>query len=520
MFIQTNSKNNKMIDIIFIAIIVLIIAVLCFNLFLFKKNYNVRNIKSIENAKHSSIAVLTGSNAENVAHELFPEANILTYNLNSDALYAVDAGNAEYGMALEFTIKDYNLSRGEEKIKVVGDSLDEKYTGIFFARNDKNKIVLAQFNDFIDKIKNNGKLAEIENRWFNHNTELRIMDFNKLNNSNGTLIYAVDATYPPYSYIYNNHVVGFDVEVVYMFCEEYNYGIDIKPIDFNGMLTGIKSGKFDIGGGGNAITDERKKSVDFSEPLRKNKMFLYAKNDYLNTSNYNVLGKVKDSFYKTFIQEDRYILFIDGLKATIFMSICSIILGTILSFIICLLRLTNSNVINKICDIYVSILEGVPILVILLLLYYIIFNSNSLKGEYIAIIAFSLNFSAYVSETMITAIKSVDIGQWEAAYALGFGYWTTFIKFVFKQSLIQIIPVYKGEVISLIKSTSIVGYIAVQDLTKMSDIVRSRTFEPFIPILSVALVYYLFSFLVAQVLNKVLFKFNWQIKRISRVNKY
>lgn len=502
-------KNIKKVDIIFIAIITLIIVVLCTYFFVFKKNSSVKHIKSIENAKHSTIAVLTGSNAENVAHEKFPEANILTYNLNSDALYAVEIGNSEYGMALEFSIKDYNLNRGEEKLVVVEDSLDEKYTGIFFARNEINKVVLPKFNEFINNISKNGKLKKIDDRWFNHDSEIPTMDFDKLDNTNGTLIYAIDAAYPPYSYVYNNQVVGFDVEIVYLFCKEYNYGLDVKPIDFSGMLTGIKSGKFDIGGGGNAITEERKKSVDFSEPLRKNKMYLYTKNDNLNSENYNIINKVKDSFYKTFIQEDRYKLFIDGLKATIFMSVFSIILGTILSFVICLLRLTNSTIINKICDIYVSILQGVPILVILLLFYYIIFNTNSLKGEYIAVIAFALNFSAYVSETMITAIKSVDTGQWEAAYALGFGYWTTFVKFIFKQSLIQIIPVYKGEVISLIKSTSIVGYIAVQDLTKMSDIVRSRTFEPFIPILSVALVYYIFSFLVALILNKILFKYSW-----------
>lgn len=505
------SKNIKIknVDVIFILIILFIITILCLYFFVFKKKNDVNQIKSIEDAKHSTIAVLTGSNAENVAHELFPEATIQTYNLNSDALYAVDMGNAKYGMALEFAIKDYNLNSGENRLEFVGEPLDEKFTGIFFARNEINKKVLPLFNEYINRIKSDGTLAEIDNRWFNHDNEILLFDFDKLDNSNGTLIYAIDATYPPYTYIYNNQVVGFDVEVVYKFCEEYHYGLDVRPIDYSGMLTGIKSGKFDIGGGGNAITEERKKSVDFSEPLRKNKMCLFAKFSKLDNDNINFIQKIKDSFRKTFIHEDRYKLFIDGLKSTIFMSFFSILLGTILSFVICLLRLTNSNLINKFCDIYVSILEGVPILVILLLFYYIIFNSTSLKGEYIAILAFSLNFSAYVSETMITAIKAVDIGQWEAAYALGFGYWTTFIKFIFKQSLIQIIPVYKGEVISLIKSTSIVGYIAVQDLTKMSDIVRSRTFEPFIPILSVALVYYIFSFLVALVLNKVLLKYNW-----------
>ena len=147
---------------------------------------------------------------------------------------------------------------------------------------------------------------------------------------------------------------------------------------------------------------------------------------------------------------------------------------------------------------------------LLLLFYYTVFKSNALPAEYVAIFVFTLNFSAYVSQIMITAIRGIDVGQWEAASALGFGYLHTFIKFIFPQSLVSIIPVYKGEVISLIKSTAIVGYIAVQDLTKMSDIVRSRTFEPFIPIISVAIVYYVFAFIVSKVLNYFVMKVDWK----------
>ena len=506
MNINKQNKRIKMIDTITLIVIFSILFILLFNVF--NKKNKVSEIKSSEDAAHSTIAVLTGSNAENLANIMFPEANIMTFNLNSDALYAVEIGNAKYGMALSFAINDYNKNRNNA-LSTVGEPLQYSETGIFFARNVKNKKVLPEFNEFITKISQNGELKEIDDRWFNIDTEIKNFDFDSLDNTNGTLIFAIDSAYPPFSYVYNNSVVGFDVEVVYQFCKEYKYGLDIKQVDFNGMLSGIKSGKFDIGGGGNTITEERKKSVDFSLPLKKNQMCLYTSNDKLETS-VKLIDNIKESFYKTFIVESRYKLFLDGLKATLFMSISSIIIGTLLSFIICVLRLTGSKLLNKIYDVYVSILQGVPILVVLLLFYYTVFRSTDIRGEYVAVIAFVLNFSAYVSQIMITSIKNIDINQWESAFALGFGYFETFFRFIFKQSLVSIIPVYRGEVISLIKSTSIVGYIAVQDLTKMSDIIRSRTFEPFIPILTIALVYYMFSFIISNVLNSLLNKIDWK----------
>ena len=503
-------KKNKLNNILIIGIIVILsISIIIFNLVLNNKKDDSKNIKSVEDAKKSTIAVLTGSSAESLAHVLFKDAEIKTYNLNSDAMYAVEVGNVKYGMALKFAVDDYNRKR-DNALMLVGDSLRDSASGIFFARNEKNKIILPKFNEFLAKIKENGEFKIIEDRWFGDDSNIITFDFESLDSKNGIIVYAIDATYPPYTYVYNNSFYGFDVELVYRFCEEYNYGLDVKAVDFSGMLPGIKSGKFDLGGGGNTITEERKKSVDFSDPVKSSQMFLYAKNDNKKRTISDTVTKIKESIRITFIEENRYQLFLRGLITTIFMAFASMILGTLLSFVICIFRLLGGKVANKICDAYVSILQGIPIVVLLLLFYYIIFKSNVIPAEYVAIVAFTLNFSAYVSEILITAIRSIDIGQWEAAYALGFGYMHTFLRFIFPQSLVSAIPVYKGEIISLIKSTAIVGYIAVQDLTKMSDIVRSRTFEPFIPLITVAIIYYLFALIVTNLLNKFILKVDWK----------
>jgi polar amino acid transport system substrate-binding protein len=124
-----------------------------------------------------------------------------------------------------------------------------------------------------------------------------------------------------------------------------------------------------------------------------------------------------------------------------------------------------------------------------MIIYYVVFASVNINPVLVAVIAFGLNFGAYVSEMFRTSIESLDKGQKEAAIAGGFTKIQTFIYIILPQALRQVLPVYKGEFISLIKMTSIVGYIAVQDLTKASDIIRSRTFDAFFPLIMVAVFY-------------------------------
>ena len=196
MNISTNKKIRRT-DLLTITIIIVIAIALFLHLFLKpaeKKDDIV--VKSLEDVKTSEIAVLTGSNAENVARETFPDATLMTYNLNSDALYAVEIGNVKYGMALSFVIDDYNKKRGNV-LEIVGEPVKESESGIFFARNEKNKTVLPQFNEFLNKIKENGELKKIDARWFDVDGEIINLDYDSLNGENGTLIFAVDAAYPP-----------------------------------------------------------------------------------------------------------------------------------------------------------------------------------------------------------------------------------------------------------------------------------------------------------------------------------
>ena len=134
--------------------------------------------------------------------------------------------------------------------------------------------------------------------------------------------------------------------------------------------------------------------------------------------------------------------------------------------------------------------------VLLMILYYIIFGSVAISGILVAVIGFTLTFGAAVFGLLKMGVGAVDNGQYEAAYALGYSNRWTFYKIILPQALPHVLPAYKGEIVGLIKATAIVGYIAVQDLTKMGDIVRSRTYEAFFPLIAVTVIYFMLEGLI------------------------
>jgi polar amino acid transport system substrate-binding protein len=162
------------------------------------------------------------------------------------------------------------------------------------------------------------------------------------------------------------------------------------------------------------------------------------------------------------------------------------------------MRMSKKRLLNLPARAYIAILRGTPVLVLMMLIFYVVFASVDIRPSLVAVIAFGLNFAAYVAEIFRTGIEGVDRGQTEAGIAMGFTRVETFSHIVIPQALQRIFPVYKGEFITLVKMTSIVGYIAVQDLTKAGDIIRSRTFDAFFPLVMVAVLYFLISWTLMQ----------------------
>ncbi|NTU58374.1 MAG: amino acid ABC transporter permease [Chlorobiaceae bacterium] len=214
-------------------------------------------------------------------------------------------------------------------------------------------------------------------------------------------------------------------------------------------------------------------------------------------------SSIAESFHSNIIEENRYLLIVNGLKTTAIIAVLSTVLGTFLGALICYMRMSRNPLLNLPAKAYIFIQRGTPLLVSLMLMYYVVFASVDINPVIVSIIAFGLNFAAYVAEIYRAGINSIDKGQMEAGIAMGFTKFRTILYVILPQTIQRILPVYKGEFISLLKMTSVVGYIAVQDLTKASDIIRSRTFDAFFPLCMVAILYIFISWVVMLALENV-----------------
>ena len=203
------------------------------------------------------------------------------------------------------------------------------------------------------------------------------------------------------------------------------------------------------------------------------------------------MQELKKEFFTNFIEKNRWKYIVDGLKITL---IVAVLIGVLLGFLIAIVRTTHDKtgklkILNAICKVYLTVIRGTPVVVQLMIIYFIIFGSVDISKVLVAIIAFGINSGAYVAEIFRSGIMSIDNGQFEAGRSLGFNYAQTMMYIIMPQAFKNVLPTLCNEFISLLKETSVSGYIALQDLTKGGDIIRSRTYDAFMPLIAVALIY-------------------------------
>ena len=213
-----------------------------------------------------------------------------------------------------------------------------------------------------------------------------------------------------------------------------------------------------------------------------------------------------ESFTNNLMAEDRYRMILDGLQVTLLITLCAAVLGTILGGLVCFCRMNRRAWLRQVAKVYIDLMRGTPVLVLLMLMYYVVMAPLDATGIVVAIVTFAMNTAAYISEMLRTTIQSIDRGQTEAGLALGFTQRQTFFKIVLPQVVRAVLPVYQGEIVSLLKGTSIVGYIAVSDMTRASDLIRSRTFDAFFPLIVTAIIYFLMAWLIGLMLQSLVQK--------------
>jgi polar amino acid transport system permease protein/polar amino acid transport system substrate-binding protein len=219
-----------------------------------------------------------------------------------------------------------------------------------------------------------------------------------------------------------------------------------------------------------------------------------------------MLQELQGKFVNNFITDNRWEYIADGLATTLQVTFFAVIIGIVLGFLIAIVRSTYDKtgklkVLNAVCKLYLTVIRGTPVVVQLLIIYFVIFGSVDISKVLVAVMAFGFNSGAYVAEIFRSGIMSIDGGQFEAGRSLGFNYVQTMRYIIMPQAFKNVLPALGNEFIVLLKETSVAGYIALQDLAKGGDIIRSRTYDAFMPLIMVALIYLVMVLIFTKLVN-------------------
>lgn len=458
------------------------------------------------------IGVMTGTTSDFLAAEKIPLAQHVHFANFSDGALALSTGKID-----AFPMEEPNarvMLRETSGLRVLGEKMTSDDYAFIFPK--KKQPLCDAISEQIRAMKSDGTLARLAQKWFELPADRQHPESPDAALTNGTLKFATVPQLEPFVFLRDGQVVGYDIDVARLAAAALGRSLEIIPMEFSALIEAVASGRADFAGCGITITEERKNSVAFSEPDYSGGIVMIVRGDALPGAETaapasgpwyrRAIHSFAESCRRTFVREQRWKLILDGLQVTLVITIFAAILGTLLAFPVCMLRRSSTPFLQSLGKGYIALMQGTPTLIVLMILYYVLFADVNIEAVPVAILGFALNFAAYAGEMLRTGIDGVPRGQSEAARALGFSRFAVFRKVVLPQALRSILPVYRGEFINMLKMTSIVGYIAIQDLTKVSDIIRSRTYEAFFPLIATALIYFLIAHLLASILTYTEFR--------------
>ncbi|MBO7674954.1 MAG: ABC transporter permease subunit [Atopobiaceae bacterium] len=417
----------------------------------------------------------------------------------AECVAAVEAGKEDAAVQLSYCCQ-LAVNRRPGTVTLLPEPIADVSEGFFFP---KGSALTAQFNELIARFSQDGTLDELEAKWVAPDESGKTLPDQDWDAPNGTLKFATSGVIEPFSYVGEGGVPkGYDVELALRIARELGYHLDVFTIPMDSIFASVDTGKADFGGT-LTQTPERASVCDFSDTVMPTTISVIVATEGGGTAEGGFFGGMAESFRKTFIEEDRWQLIVGGLGVTVLISVCAGALGVLLGFATVLARRSGVRWVGKLVDGYQALMGGIPLVVVLMVLYYVVFGSLDVAGEIVAIIAFTLAFGSTAGSTMWTAVDGIDVIQEETGLALGYTRQEVFRKIIFPQARQQFTPQLMGQFVSLVKDTAIVGYIAVQDLTRAGDLIRARTMDAFFPLISTAIIYFLFCRLLAWLLRRV-----------------
>ena len=454
-------------------------------------------LKSEDDLAGLRVATCTGSCYE-MDLSARDDIELLRYNNESDALQALLNGKSDVFVNDETVFNSY--IRAEYGIKIA--MLGERTFPTAFMFNQEDTLLTEACNATIRRLNEEGTMASLLDYWLND----KYMESDQFTHipeeTSGEPIRVAAATSTaPISFPIDGDWYGLEIDILRELAKDLHRPLDIKMYDATSAFMAVKTGMADIMSGCIFITPERQEEFLFSDPYYDFRGAYFVLDKKAEQDTLGLRAALKRSIHKNLIVEGRWKYITQGLWETLKISLLAILIGSVLGIVIYQMTRSRRKWVRSAAHLYNGFMSGIPDLVLLLILFYVVFAKSGVQPDLVAIITFALFFAAGASDIYDTALNAIPHGQTEAGLALGFTRAQTFFNIVFPQALRRGLPLYKGQCIATLKGTAIVGYIAIQDLTRAGDIIRSRTFDALVPLAVVTIIYFLLVWLIGLLLR-------------------
>jgi len=477
--------------------------------FLVQTGSQAAEIQSVDDLAGHKIGVQLGTTGDTYITDDYENdeagTTIERFNKGNDAIQALKQGKVNC-VVIDIQPAQAFVDKNPE-LTILNEEFTEEEYAICISKD--NTQLKEQINKALQELKEDGTLEQIMNNYIGDEAgSYPYQSPEGTEYTNGELVMATNAYFKPYEFYDNNTITGIDVDMMRAVCDRLGMTLKIEDMEFDSIITAVQSGKADVGAAGMTVTEDRLKNIDFTDSYTTSKQVIIVKSENAYTSASAQKLSFQEKLYQNFIEDGRWRYLTNGLKNTIIITIFAALIGIIIGFLIAIIRASYDKngslpVLNALCKLYLTVIRGTPAMIQLLIIYYVVFASSNVNKLVVAIIAFGINSAAYVAEIVRGGIMAIDQGQFEAGRSLGLNFPQTMRHIVMPQAFKHVLPSLANEVIVLLKETSICGYIGLTDLTRGGDIIRSTTYEAFLPLIAVALTYLVIVMILTNLVGKL-----------------
>jgi len=463
---------------------------------------DLSEVNSIEDFVGLNIGVAAGSSYDLALSEM--EGVHLTYIGINEMVMAVANGMVDFAIMDQLMAQMAHLEKFGVGIKF--DKILESYSCVGM-RYDEQEL-MDKFNSFLSEIKSGDEYESMMSSWLNNPDSMAIdLTANRpyIQGKDPVIVGVTDNIYP---HIFNvdNTFVGIEIDIMNRFSRAYNIPIEYVAYEFMSLVPALNCGKIDIILSHMRRTEERAKLVLFSDPYQGGSgaaLYKLGSDELAGLKNDSLFSRIKSVIYDNIVQDGFWKLLLDGLDATLQISLLSIIMSILVGIALCAARLSKKSFISNAVNWFNVFIKGVPVLVILLIFCYVVFGSVNVNPILMAVSCLSVYNGVFFCEDFYVGMKSVDKGQWESGASLGLSKIEVFKHIVLPQAFRQFLPVFKGDVINLVQMTSIVGYVSIVDITMACDTIGAKTLNAFFTLILASLIYIIISFSISKVFEKL-----------------